>query len=107
MMEIAYDGRAGEITLDDPQVFTAFLVTGSGPADTEALGQALGELGWIADEQHAFIHQSAVSALAGDAAVTDAWRTAFGRMVRYADSKGWLDPETGAIRAHIQWRPAN
>jgi len=37
--------------------------------------------------------------------VDPGWDEQLAAMLDYADSKGWFDPATPAIRAHVEWSP--
>jgi hypothetical protein len=89
----------GTLALNDPDDFKAFKVVAPRALDGR-LGEALGELGWMADESHAFLRIDGVLALA-ERADDRTWNAQFDGMVAYATEKGWLDPTGTAIRAHV------
>ena len=84
------------VELIEPDVFTAFKVVlhGGGPsiADTRGVARV---------DEHAWIRIDAVRELAGTAA-TAAWEESCQGMLGYARSKGWVDDELDAIRAHVE-----
>jgi hypothetical protein len=86
--------------LNDPDDFKAFKIVAPQALDGR-LEEALGELGWTADESHAFLRIDGVRTLA-ERADDRAWNTQFDGMVAYATEKGWLDPTGTAIRAHVE-----
>jgi hypothetical protein len=92
--------RAGtgepEVELLEPDVFTAFkvVVRGEGPplAETAVVARV---------DDHAWIRIDALRELAGDAA-TPAWEESLQGMLAFARSKGWVDEELAAVRAHVE-----
>lgn len=95
---IASDGSLG---LDQPAEFTAFDVRSTKP-DVSFVLEALGDDGASADEaDHVFVMVAAVRRLAGSM-VDDEWEAGFAKMLSYADSQGWLDESSTAIKAHIE-----
>lgn len=91
------------ITLEEPDVFTAFSVVIDGQTDQVVEHGALERLGAVADEGHVFVEQERVLSLAGERATDTAWREQLDGMIGYAQSKGWVD-DAGRIRAHVERR---
>lgn len=87
--------------LDDPDNFRAFKVTAPKDMDAAALTRAIGTLGRLADTDHAWIDESALRQLA-NRPNDKAWHDSVTAMIAYARKSGWIDAETGAIRAHIE-----
>src|SRR5262249_41485786 len=89
---------SGEATtqLLERDVFTAFkvVVHGGDPPLAETTGVAR-------VEEHAWISIDALRELAGEAA-TSAWEESLQGMLGYARSKGWVDDELNAVRAHVE-----
>jgi hypothetical protein len=90
------DGRT-EAKLLEPDVFTAFKVVLHGGEHPLA---GTGDLVARVDE-HAWVSVEALRRLAGEAA-TPQWEESFDGMLGYARSKGWVDDEAGAVRAHVE-----
>lgn len=91
---------AGDISLEEPDVFTAFAITGPVPASDEQI-DALRRRGvYVAESNsHAFVEPQAVAALAQSGPVGPDWLEQFESMLAYAGSKGWVD-DAGRVRAH-------
>lgn len=87
--------------LDDPDNFRAFKVTSPKNMDAAALTRALGTLGRLADNDHAWIDEAALRQLA-NRPTDKAWHDNATAMIAYARKSGWIDAATGAIRAHIE-----
>ena len=87
--------------LDDPDNFRAFKVTAPKDMDAAALRGALGSLGRLADNDHAWIDEAALRTLA-NRPNDKTWQDNATAMLAYARKSGWIDAETGAIRAHIE-----
>jgi hypothetical protein len=54
----------------------------------------------VAVPPHAWVDTGALSSLA-DRSEDSAWKEQLGGMVRFAETKGWLD-EHGRVRAHVE-----
>ncbi len=87
----------------EPDDFRAFKVV-TAIAAGEALRLAAAEVGRL-DEggDHLWVSRTWLM-IAGEAAGGADWRKGAEAMLAYADGKGWTDPETGAVRAHIKRR---
>ena len=88
--------------LDDADNFRAFKIVAPQSMDRAALTRALGTLGRLADDDHAWIDEAALRQLAnrpGD----KTWHDSATAMIGYARKAGFIDEATGAIRAHIEW----
>jgi hypothetical protein len=93
------------VSLAEPEDLGSFKVLALSPApDPDGLAGALGGVGTMAEDGHAFIDVDTVRRLAGARAEDPAWSEGFGKMLAYAGSKGWMDPSGTAIQAHVEWR---
>jgi hypothetical protein len=72
--------------------------------DVAALGAALsaGDVGRLLPSGEAMIDTAAVLRMA-DGRVPEGWEDEFAAMLKYAESKGWLDETGGSIQAHVEW----
>src|SRR5262245_59227809 len=52
-------------------------------------------------DEHAWVRVDALRELAGSA-VTPEWEASLQGMLEYARTKGWVDDELGAVRAHVE-----
>ena len=93
-MIIAVDA-AGKVSLNEADNFRGFKVVSS-LSDKTKLGEALKSAGRY-DGEHAWITKAWLIAQAPKDAN---WRGEFGKMVAFAQSKGWVDGD--AIRAHVE-----
>ena len=87
--------------LDDPDNFRAFKIVAPKNMDAAALTRALGTLGRLADNDHAWIDEAALRNLA-NRPNDKSWHDSATAMLAYARKSGWIDAETSAIRAHIE-----
>ena len=55
----------------------------------------------FADDENALIATQLPLSLPG-APTTSEWRAGYQAMIDYAARKGWIDPATNAIRAHVE-----
>ena len=91
--------RSHGIELLDPDNFTAFDVLAPAQDDEEVIA-ALGKAGAASSEPgHALISVSSVRELADP--IDDAWEEQFQTMLRFAESRGWLDDSGEWITAHV------
>lgn len=96
-------GTDGAIALREAENFRAFkLVVHGGRTRLEEVRTALSGLAELADEDDAWV---SATALRGRPEVVQdaAWQSGFDAMVEKARPHGWVHPETGAVRAHIEW----
>jgi hypothetical protein len=84
------------VELIEPDVFTAFkaVAYGGGPSLEGVRGVAR-------VDDHVWIRIDALRELAG-AAATPEWEESFQGMLGYARSRGWVDDELNAVRAHVE-----
>ena len=91
------------VSIEEADVFTAFDVQA---ADTEpaAVLEALGSDGAAAPEDdHVFVTVDGVRRLAewSLGGLDPDWEAGFAAMVEFAATKGWMNADRSAIRAHI------
>ncbi|MER3452147.1 MAG: hypothetical protein C4344_00085 [Acidimicrobiia bacterium] len=104
-MVIVVDPSAGRVELADPDDCGRFHVEVRGEAALEALDHALRSLRAGRLEGEAAVIEVAGPVVAwGRGRVGPGWPEAFGRMLVFAESRGWLDP--AGIRAHVEWGTA-
>ncbi len=101
-MHIIVDGQAAP-HLDQASDFTSFSVKAADQSPGAVL-QALAASGRASDEDdHVFIAVDAVRSWALEAGVeVGAWEDGYGKMLAYAASKGWMNSDATAIKAHIE-----
>jgi hypothetical protein len=87
------------VTLEDPADCGRFHVAAAGGSDLTRIGLAVGRPD--ADD-HVWVSIDRVRELAAGA-VDDSWAGAFAAMLAYAETKGWLSDDGGALRAHVEW----
>ena len=110
-MEVVVDLEAITVVLADPEALDRFSVrvtpasaSGASPADVHRLGDVLEAAGVGRPDESGdvFIRPDAVRFHAAGQ-VGAGWEEGFAGMCRYAESKGWVDPGDGWIRAHVEW----
>ena len=89
------------VRLDEPDECGRFHVQVAEGVTDLAGALAAADVGTLADDEHAWVRVDAVRRLA-EGRVPDDWPSRFDGMLRYAASKGWLDGEGSAIRAHLE-----
>jgi hypothetical protein len=96
------------VTLEEPDDTTRFHVTVRGGQPGADLALVFGALVDAAagrlEGGDAWITVDAIRRL-GAGRVGPAWDDDVTAMLDYADAKGWFDPATHAIRAHVEWSP--
>ena len=91
---------AGEIRVDEHDVFTDFHVETSAGVSTGALAATMGE-GTRSDGEHLWIAETAVRHwLSGR--TDDTWDEGFSGMFDFARSKGWTDAAGTHLRSHVE-----
>jgi hypothetical protein len=99
IVEIDLTGAQAALRLLEPDVFTSFkaVMHADGPPPTDRLVP----LGVARVEEHVWIRIDTLRELAGDAATAE-WEASLQGMIGYARSKGWVDEELAAVRAHVE-----
>jgi hypothetical protein len=96
------------VTLEEPEDTKRFQVTVRGGQRGADLALLFGALVDAAagrlEGDDAWITVDAVRRLAAGR-VGPTWDDDVTAMLGYADSKGWFDPATHAMRAHVEWEP--
>jgi hypothetical protein len=91
--------------LDEPDNFRAFKVTAPRGMVGDRLARALAPVGRLheggGEGEHVWIDEAELRKLSGRAG-DKAWNDQAMVMIDYARRSGWIDPATGAIRAHIE-----
>ena len=87
-------GADGSLVVDRAQDFGAFAF--GGPQRPQPQSQAV-----IFEDGYAWVSEVALREWP-ETANDPAWRAGLDKMVAYAASKGWFDPASGRIRAHIE-----
>lgn len=90
---------AGPPVVDERDDFGRFHVEVAGDGDVDAAVSTFGRLD--DDGDHAWISVQAIRE-ATSGPVDEGWEQRFQGMLDYAGSKGWLDEDRAAIRAHIE-----
>lgn len=85
------------LRLVEPQDFKSFKLR---LRDTDEARPTIPSVAFV-DDVNVLISVDAVPRLPG-APSTPEWKAGFDRMVDYAAGKGWIDPVTKAIRAHVE-----
>jgi len=99
---IARVDAAGEIRVDEHDVFTDFHVETSAGFSTGDLAATMGE-GTRAGGEYLWIAETAVRHwLSGR--TDDTWDEGFSSMFDFARSKGWTDDAGTHLRAHVECR---
>lgn len=96
IVEIRLGADRAAVELLEPDVFTAFKVVLHGGGPPVTLAAVVARV-----DEHAWIRIEALRELAGEAA-TPEWEESFQGMLGYARTKGWVDEEQGAVRAHVE-----
>jgi hypothetical protein len=93
----AGDGPSAQLL--EPDDFKGFKVVLH--AADASLAEQTAALGIARVDEHVWIRIDALRQLAG-AAATPEWEASLQGMLEYARSKGWVDDELDAIRAHVE-----
>ena len=103
IIDIDLTGGNSSIELVEPEDCKRFHVAARG-GDAEALGAALAaeNVGRLLPSGEAMIETQAVMRMA-QGRVPEGWEDEFAAMLKYAESKGWLDETGAAIQAHVEW----
>jgi len=102
-IQVTCDSEAGSASLEEPDDVRSFKVVIQARCAEDKVAQALMPIGRLVDREKAFIKPDAIRRLARGRVAAD-WGQSLDGMIRYADSKGWIDPESGEIQAHCEWQ---
>jgi hypothetical protein len=92
--------RAFEVTLEEAQDFKRFkLVIEPARGDMALLQAALSGVATLSDEGHAWVSEDWLRRRDSEAA----WQDGLTAMISVAKKYGWVDDNTKAIRAHVEW----
>jgi hypothetical protein len=94
-MWIAVD-HAGKISLEDAGNFKMFKLVIA--CDLDQARAALKDLADIPGAEHAWVSEAGLRGFVKD----EAWQESLSAMIEKARPHGWVHPDTGAIRAHIE-----
>jgi hypothetical protein len=104
-MIIRIIAKDGSIAIDDPRNFKAFSVRMEGSVDRPgAEDELFGRIAVRHDQDHAWISEQVLRdwpSLKADAW----WQDGLTKMMAAVEKFGWIDRESGAIRAHIEHAP--
>lgn len=101
-VEVHLSDKRSRISLGEPDDFGRFKVLIRGSGDESSLAVALAGVGRPSGRDAAWILPDAIRELA-PAAGDPAWEASFRSMLASAQKHGWVDEETGAVRAHCEW----
>lgn len=94
------------LSLEDADDFGSFHVDARGLSNVglTALAEQSPEVVARIEDDHLWIRIAFLASTTGHAAdAIDAdWQAGFQKMVAYARQHGWVDEETGSIRAHVE-----
>lgn len=100
-VQVDDDGDARLFEVDD---FKSFKLVAGRTVDTlPQLRQSLSGVVGKMDDRHAWVRQAWLRTENGSPRPA-AWQQQFGELLAYAGSKGWIDTESGDVRAHIEWQ---
>jgi len=91
---------AGDVQVDEYDVFTDFHVETRGGSTIEDLAATMGEGTWT-DGDHLWIAEAAIRHWLSSR-TDEAWDEGFSGMFDYARSKGWTDVAGTHLRAHVE-----
>ena len=92
-----------DLSLVEPDNFRQFKVVVD--ADRKSIAEvrkAFSAAGEMADHETCWVSQGWLMAHSGRSAAKD-WLSGFAAMLDYAQKKGWIEPGTANIRAHVEW----
>ncbi|MBN8749789.1 Uncharacterised protein [Xylophilus ampelinus] len=95
--------NGSRVVLEDPDDFKSFKIVVSGkPPVSGILRTALADVGEFESDSVFWVSATALRRWSGR---TDepGWHTQLDAMIAKAASHGWIDPSTGAIRAHVEY----
>ena len=93
----------GSVSLEDRDNFRAFkLVIEGGPKRLDQARRALANTAELDDDTHGWIYEQALRQRP-EVARRRRLAANFGAMIEKARPHGWIDEQTKAIKAHIEW----
>lgn len=107
-MQLVIDA-SDQVRLEEPDDLRRFRLAVVDPAATpERVARALSGIGRLDGDTHAWIDEPALRRM-GAKANDPAWQDGLSGMIAMARRYGFVDPETGAVRVHLEWagRPAD
>lgn len=94
----------GTIRLEQAQDFKSFKLVATGPTEhAERVARDFLGVARFDGPASAWVSRAGLQSLAGERA-TPTWLQSVQAMVDKARPHGWIDPATGDIRAHVEWR---
>ena len=99
IVEIQVQADGVRAHLVDPEDFKSFKVVLHGAG--APLAERLAPIGVARVDEHFWVSVGALRALAGDAA-TPAWEESLASMLEFARSRGWVNDDLDAVRAHVE-----
>jgi hypothetical protein len=96
--EVDLRGARAQARLVDPDDFGSFSVVLV--EDGGSLEERLSTVGVARFDEHAWIRIETLRELAG-AAATPEWEASLAGMLDFAEQRGWVDDELGAVRGHV------
>lgn len=92
-----------KVELKEPENFRAFKVVAEGSnVALAAVQAALSGIATVPDSTTAWVSAGALFNWHGLADRPE-WKDGLTAMIEKARPYGWIDPDTGAIKAHIEW----
>ncbi|HEV7535304.1 MAG TPA: hypothetical protein VGP90_06690 [Acidimicrobiia bacterium] len=103
IIDVDLGGASASVELVEPENCKRFHLAARGgdPASLAAALEAAG-VGRLLPSGEAMIETSAVRRLAAGR-VAEGWDDEFAGMLKYAESKGWLDESGTSIQGHVEW----
>ena len=102
IIAVGHDDRAA---LEDLMDFGTFKVSVPWVVrDAGRLARAFTGIGEVDGTDYVWIDQNALAALGPEN--DPLWREGLSRMLHVAEKHGWVDPASGAVRAHVEWTAA-
>lgn len=93
------------VSLANPSEFTRFEVVSHVERAQAADLLSKAGAGALREDDHVEVPEQFLRTAAGEVAETEEWNSGFGKMLGYAQSKGWVT-DGGDILAHVEWEGA-
>lgn len=94
---------AGRVVLDEPEDFRSFkLVIEARDWQLAELASAFDGVATFDDRFTAWVTEAALRRWPGYEG-RDSWQRGLDEMISKARPHGWIDKESGAIKAHVEW----